>query len=170
MVTGEIRGYIWIAAVLAIMWFVRGKDLRDDEGMPTAKPLSFAWVCLATSLFFLVEFLFKLDDPFHRRHPENYYVLWFFMGFGALVFIWMRFVHITVSRGVVIEQMPPFFRKEIPISALREVDDQGAAFVLRSDRGKISLMKAFIGAAGVVDEVKRLRPDLFNVAEGGDPV
>jgi len=170
MELGEIRGYIWIAAVLGIIWFVRGKHLRDDDGKPTAKPLSIAWVCLATAMFFFVEFLLKLDDPFYRRHPENYYVLWFFIGFGVLSFTWMRFVHITVSRGVVIELMPPFYRKEIPISELREVDDQGGAFVLRSDRRKISLMKAYIGAAGVVDELRRLRPDLFKVDEGSGTV
>jgi hypothetical protein len=159
----EMRGYVWVAAVLGILWFMRGEHLRDDEGQPTAKPLSISWVCLTTSMFFFVELLLKLDDPFYRRHPESFYVLGFFIGFGVLSFVWMRFAHVTVSRGVVIERIPPFWRKEIPISELREVDTQGGAFVLRSDRRKISVMKGFMGAAGIVGEVKRLRPDLFKV-------
>ena len=164
----EIRGCLLLAAVFGILWFVRGDHLRDDEGKPTAKPLSMSWVCLAVAMFFFVEFLLKLDEPFYRRHPENYYVLLFFIGLGVLAFIWMRFAHVTVSRGMVIELAPPFWRKEIPIAELREVDDQGGAFVLRSDRRKISLMKMYVGAAGVVDEVKRLRPDLIKVdASGG---
>src|SRR5687768_3930062 len=97
-----------------------GDPLVRPRGSPArrrrkthSEAASFSWVCLATAIFFFVEFLLKLDDPFYRRHPENFFVLWSFIGFGVLSFVWMRFAHVTVSRGMVIELTPPFWRKEI---------------------------------------------------------
>ena len=57
----QIRGYLWLAAVIGVMWFVRAGHLRDDEGKPTGNPPSLSWECLATAMFFFVELLLKLD-------------------------------------------------------------------------------------------------------------
>lgn len=157
-----VYGYLLVATLIGIPWFVRSDRLRDGEGNPTAKPVAWSWVCLVVAAFFFVEFLSKLGDPFHQRNPENYYVMWAFSGFGLLAFFAMRRAHVTIVRAKVVEHMPPFRRREIPLAEIREIRDDGFSLLLRSrDKRRIGLPKAYSGAKGIVEALRASRPDLF---------
>ncbi len=158
----EFRGYLVIAALCAVLFLGRKDALRDGGGNATARPVAWSWACLIVAAFFFLELLSKVDDPFYRRHPENFYVLWAFIAGSFLCALFMRFSHVTLAGGMLIEHLPPFWHREIRLSELAEVDDAGPAFVFRAlDKRKVGLPKAYAGANGLVDGIRRARPDLF---------
>lgn len=161
----EIRGYLLIAAVLASLFLVRKDELKDSFGNMTAKPIAWSWVCLVVAAFFFVEFIFKIEDPFYRRHPENFFAMWSFIFLAVLGFFFMRFSHVTFERGKLIEHSPLFWHTEIRSADLLEAEDAGHIFVFRSlDKRRIGLPKMYSGVNGVISEIRRVRPDLFKLS------
>jgi hypothetical protein len=152
---------IALGLIIAIVLFVRSDELHNADGNAMAKPLSWSWVCIVVAVFFFIDFLDTLDDPFYQKHPENYYVTWVFIVLGLLASIFMRRIHVTVAGGAVISHFP-FWTEIVPIAEIDAIEKDDGSLLLRSQgRVKISVPSVYSGAKGVENALRTSRPDLF---------
>lgn len=149
------------AAIFAALYFGRREFEHDSDGNPVVRPGGWVFACLVIALFFAGETWSKMDDPFHKRHPENLYLLGGFALFALAAAVGLHFTRVTLRGGRVIEHMPLFWHKELPVSDIRSVEDEGKVTVLRFKGGQnISLVHMFSGVPGFLQALRRNAPRL----------
>ena len=153
------------AAIFAAFYFGRRETEQDAHGNPVVRPFGATIACLICAVFFVWETWNKIDDPFYRRNPENLYILGSFIAFSLGTSIGLHFTYVTLRSGKVVEHIPLLWHKEISVSEVRSIENEGQVTMLRFAGGqKIGLVHIFSGVPGFTRMLRRAAPHLRDEA------
>jgi len=143
------------------MHFGRRKAEQDASGNPEVRPLGPCLSCVVAAAFLAWECWSKMDDPFYKRYPENLYVLAALAVLSLGAAIGLHFTRVTLAAGRVIEHMPLLWHKELAVSDLQSIDNEGHVTFLRfSGDRKIGLVHMFSGVPGLLEALRKVSPRL----------
>lgn len=129
ILTGALIG------LLAAMFYGRRKKEIDSNGNPCMCFFGPRYGMPLIAIFFFVEGLRKLDDPFYLKYPENLFVIFGFSLFAALASIWFVPYKISLKNGVIKRTAPLINPLSFNVTDIKEIKDKNNNLVFHLNNG-----------------------------------
>lgn len=125
----------FLILVFAALYLGRRRAELDAEGNCEVRVRGAPIACMLIGGFFAFELWSKLDDAFHRQHPENLYLLATFTVVSTLAALFMWRIRITLKAAMVLESVAPLWNRQHAVRDLVVLEDAGNLTILKFSSG-----------------------------------